>query len=45
MLKEFRLWNFKAFKDTGKIELAKLNVFVGANSSGKSSLLPKPLAS
>lgn len=33
-----RLENFKAWRDTGTIELAPLTIFFGSNSSGKSSL-------
>lgn len=38
MLTRLRLKNFKAWKDTGGIELAPLTILFGANSSGKSSL-------
>jgi predicted ATPase len=38
MLQRLRLKNFKAWRDTGEIELAPLTVFFGANSSGKSSI-------
>lgn len=38
MLKSLRIKNFKAWKDTGNIELAPLTILFGANSSGKSSL-------
>lgn len=31
--------NFRCFEDTGKIELRKLNLLIGGNSSGKSSFL------
>lgn len=34
-----RLKNFRCLEDTGMIELAPLNILVGANSSGKSSFL------
>lgn len=33
------LVNFKAFKDSGTVDLKKINVFLGQNSSGKSSFL------
>jgi predicted ATPase len=35
--------NFKAWRDTGPVELAPLTVLFGSNSSGKSSLLQLPL--
>ncbi|KAF0971381.1 MULTISPECIES: AAA family ATPase [Gordonia] len=38
MFTRLRLKNFKAWEDTGDIELAPLTVLFGANSSGKSSL-------
>lgn len=38
-LKSIRLKNFRCFDDTKDIELKPLTVFVGANSSGKSSVL------
>ena len=34
-----RLKNFRCLEDTGLIDLAPLNILVGANSSGKSSFL------
>ena len=34
-----RVKNFKAFKDTGLIKLAKINLIIGKNSAGKSSLM------
>lgn len=34
-----RLENFRSFVDTGLISMADLNVYVGKNSSGKSSIL------
>lgn len=37
-LKAFRLKNFKAFRDTGWIELNRLTLLFGHNSSGKSAL-------
>lgn len=39
MLTSLRMKNFKSWADTGKLSLAPLTVFFGANSSGKSSLL------
>lgn len=38
MLTSFHLQNFKAWQDTGRINLAPLTVIFGANSAGKSSL-------
>lgn len=38
MLDRLRIQNFKAWKDTGRIDLAPLTIFFGANSSGKSSI-------
>ncbi len=35
----YRLTNFKAFQDTGVIDLAPITVLCGANSVGKSSIL------
>lgn len=35
----YRLKNFKAFKDTGDMDIAPITVLCGANSSGKSSIL------
>ena len=34
-----RLRNYRCFEDTGLIELKRINLLVGANSSGKSSFL------
>ncbi|MDM8532631.1 DUF3696 domain-containing protein [Anaerolineales bacterium HSG25] len=42
-MKSFRLKNIKSFEDTGEIELKPITVFVGPNSSGKSSLLRFPV--
>ncbi len=42
-MKSFRLINVKSFEDTGEIELKPITVFVGPNSSGKSSLLRFPV--
>ena len=39
MIKTFRLQNFKAFEDTGDIELKPITVLAGPNSGGKSSIL------
>jgi len=39
MIKTLRLKNFKAFKDTGDIELKPITVLAGPNSAGKSSIL------
>lgn len=38
MLKTLQIKNFKGWKDTGIIELAPLTLFLGSNSSGKSSI-------
>ena len=35
----FRVANFRSFQDSGLIELAPVNVLIGANNAGKSSLL------
>src|SRR5437867_6733743 len=43
MLERLRARNFRGFRDTGVLGLSKLNLFLGANSSGKSSLLSIPL--
>lgn len=39
MIIDFRLENFKCFKDTGTLEIAPITVLVGPNNSGKSSLI------
>ena len=39
MITGLRLRNFKAFADTGHVEIAPLTILMGANSSGKSALL------
>lgn len=39
MLTRFRVRNFKAFADTGSIELKPLTLLSGINSAGKSSLI------
>ena len=38
MLKKLRIQNFKGWQDTGKIDMAPITLFFGANSSGKSSI-------
>lgn len=42
-MKSFRLKNIKGFLDTGEIEIKPITVFVGENSSGKSSVSRFPL--
>ena len=39
MIKSLRLRNFKAFEDTGPLELKPITVLAGPNSGGKSSVL------
>ena len=39
MIKSVELENFKAFKKSGEVDLKKINIFVGPNSSGKSSFI------
>ena len=39
MLTTLQLTNFKAWRDTGKIELRPVTMLLGTNSSGKSSLI------
>lgn len=39
MITELRTQNFKSWKDTGKLRIAPLTGFFGANSSGKTSIL------
>ena len=39
MLTRLRLENFKAWEDTGDVELKPITAFFGTNSSGKSSLI------
>ena len=39
MLKRWHLKNFKSFRDLPPLELSKINVLAGANSSGKSSII------
>lgn len=38
MIKYLHIKNFKGWKDTGKIEFAPITLFMGSNSSGKSSI-------
>lgn len=39
MINSIELKNFKAFKNSGQVNLKKVNLFVGPNSSGKSSFI------
>ena len=39
MITELGVQNFKSWKDTGKLQIAPLTGFFGANSSGKTSIL------
>ena len=39
MITELRVQNFKSWQDTGKLQIAPLTGFFGANSSGKTSIL------
>ena len=39
MITELSTQNFKSWKDTGKLQIAPLTGFFGANSSGKTSIL------
>lgn len=39
MITEIQLENFKSFVDSGRVLLSGVNLFAGANSSGKSSLI------
>ncbi len=39
MFSKLRLRNFRSFRDSGPVALGRLNVLIGANSSGKSSFL------
>lgn len=43
MKAKYQLINFKAFKDSGLIDLSPITVLCGANSSGKSSILKSML--
>ena len=38
MIKSLRIQNFKGWKDTGEIQFAPITLFLGSNSSGKSSI-------
>ena len=38
MIKTLRIQNFKGWKDTGTIDFAPITLFLGSNSSGKSSI-------
>ena len=38
MIKSLRIQNFKGWKDTGVIQFAPITLFLGSNSSGKSSI-------
>lgn len=42
-MESFRLFNIKSFEDTGEIDIKPITVFVGKNSSGKSSLVRFPV--
>lgn len=39
MITSFRVKNLRSIRDSGDIRLAKINIFVGKNSAGKSTLL------
>lgn len=39
MINNIKLKNFKSFKKSGQIDIGKINIFVGPNSSGKSSFI------
>ncbi|QGU96283.1 AAA family ATPase [Clostridium bovifaecis] len=39
MIKAIEFINFKAFKDSNKVDLKKINILVGPNSGGKSSFI------
>ena len=39
MINTIKLKNFKSFKKSGQIDIGKINIFVGPNSSGKSSFI------
>ena len=41
-MNSLRLKNIKSFSDSGEIEIKPITVFVGKNSSGKSSLIRFP---
>ena len=38
MISKIHLKNFKAFRDTGELEIKPITFLVGLNSSGKTSL-------
>ncbi len=38
-MNNLRLQNYRCFKDTGDIDIRPITLFIGANSSGKSSVL------
>ena len=38
-MKSIQVKNFRSFQDSGKIEFNDVNLFLGKNSSGKSSIL------
>jgi len=42
-MKSFKIYNIKSFEETPDIELKRINIFVGKNSSGKSSLIRFPV--
>lgn len=42
-MKKFKLENVKSFQNSGNIEIKPINIFVGRNSSGKSSLIRFPV--
>lgn len=39
MLASVHLKNYRAFEDTGEVNLSRLNVFIGANNAGKTSFV------
>jgi predicted ATPase len=39
MITQIRIQNFKCFEDTGDIDIRPLTIFIGPNSSGKSSII------
>ena len=43
MIKQWRVSNFKSFKNPAPIRLAQINIMAGANSSGKSSIIQSML--
>jgi hypothetical protein len=44
MLKKWSVENFKSFRDRTDLELASINVFAGANNSGKSTIIQSILS-